>query len=191
MDSRPRNALTVLTALIVLGGIWLLSQSDVMTRLSYAAERGRIQADREELAQLGHLADLSRAFRLVAREVGPAVVNIDTTSGQERLTEEQLEDLPEAWRRMFRDRPLPQDRGLGSGMVVKGDAGLILTNFHVVEEAETVLVTLKDGQRFEAELVSSDPKTDLAVIRIGADYLHEVHFGDSDAMEVGDFVLGR
>jgi serine protease Do len=189
MDSRPRNALTVLTAVIVFGGILLLSQSDVLTRISFAAEKGRIQADREELARLGHLADLSRAFRLVAREVGPAVVNIDTTSGQERLTEEQLEDLPEAWRRMFRDHPLPQDRGLGSGMVVKGDAGLILTNFHVVEDAEMVLVTLKDGQRFEAELVSSDPKTDLAVIRIDADHLHDVRFGDSDAMEVGDFVL--
>ncbi len=74
-------------------------------------------------------------------------------------------------------------------MVVKADGGYILTNHHVVRDANEIRVTFQDGRQLLAEPVGSDPRTDLAVIRVDADFLHEVEFGDSEAMEVGEFVL--
>lgn len=110
---------------------------------------------------------LSRAFQRVASEVIPAVVNIRTRTREEPF------DIG----------------GLGSGMIVDAAGGFILTNYHVVEDADAIVVTLTDGREFQAEVVSSDEKTDLAVIRIEAEGLSEVRLGDSEAVEVGEIVL--
>jgi S1-C subfamily serine protease len=85
---------------------------------------------------------------------------------------------------------MPQiETGRGSGMVVDADDGLILTNNHVIEGADSIRVTLGDGRRFPATPVSVDTMTDMAVIQIDAPHLHEVVFGNSGDLEVGDFVL--
>jgi len=184
-----------------------LIQSDILSRISYAAEKGRLQADREQLIRLagdrshpgsGALTELSQAFRLVAKNVRPAVVNIDTTT-QSASLQERIERMPEGLRREFRNQ-LPENHpelggapqietGRGSGMIVDADDGLILTNHHVIEGADTISVTLGDGRRFPATRVSVDTMTDMAVIQIDASHLHEVVFGDSGELEVGDFVL--
>ena len=119
----------------------------------------------------------------------PAVVNIATTG---RVVEQsalfndpffgQFFDLPQ----LRRER---KTQGLGSGVIVDSQRGLILTNHHVIEKAEDIKVTLQDGRELEAELVGSDPESDVALVSIDAANLTEVPLGDSDQLRVGDFVV--
>ena len=123
-------------------------------------------------------------------EIDDAVVSISTVAsvpgaappffrdpffGPFRLPEEEL--------------PRERRRGAGSGVIVDAAAGHILTNSHVVENADTIRVALRDGRRFEAELVGRDPATDIAVLRIEADDLTEIEMGASARLRVGDFVV--
>ncbi|HET9700621.1 MAG TPA: DegQ family serine endoprotease [Burkholderiales bacterium] len=124
----------------------------------------------------------------VLREVTPAVVNIAV------LTRSPLESNPlyqdPFFRRFFNlpDKPKPQVSA-GSGVIVDAAKGYVLTNHHVVKEATQVIVTLKDRRQFEAKLVGSDPGTDIAVLQIEAPNLSSLRFGNSDDLEVGDFVV--
>jgi len=142
-----------------------------------------------------------KAFATVARSAMPAVVSIRVqrsvavrsgASGRGRGPE-----LPDAlneefFKSFFFNRPMrPRRRiqiGQGSGFLVSPD-GLILTNHHVVEDAHRVTVRLHDGRDFEANPVGSDPRTDLAVIRIEAKGLPHLELGDSGALEPGEFVM--
>ena len=83
---------------------------------------------------------------------------------------------------------VPRQEGVGSGVVVTKD-GYILTNNHVVDGADEVKVALQDGREFTAKVIGRDPKTDVAVIKIGANDLPTVAMADSDKVEVGDIVL--
>ena len=85
--------------------------------------------------------------------------------------------------------PELRQNGLGSGVIIDAGEGLVLTNHHVVAEGDRLIVRLDDGREIEAELIGSDEPTDLAVLRIEADDLHAVPFGDSDALRVGEWVL--
>jgi len=80
-------------------------------------------------------------------------------------------------------------RALGSGVIIDAKRGLILTNHHVVENADGVSVTLNDGRTVEAEFLGSDPDTDVALIRIPPKDLTQIPLGDSDQLQVGDFVV--
>ncbi|MSP81541.1 MAG: Do family serine endopeptidase [Alphaproteobacteria bacterium] len=90
---------------------------------------------------------------------------------------------------------LPDDGGsrevtsAGSGVIIDADQGLIVTNHHVINGADVIRITLRDQRSFAAELVGTDPETDIAVLRIPAEGLTAIPIGDSDALEVGDFVL--
>jgi len=109
----------------------------------------------------------------VYESAGPAVVNIST--------------IVIAYD--FFMRPVPQEGGTGSGFLYDNE-GHIVTNYHVVENAEELSVTLADGEVYPAEIVGVDPSNDLAVIRIDADYLPEpIGLGESDALRVGEFVV--
>lgn len=85
-------------------------------------------------------------------------------------------------------REMPRRSGVGSGFVIESD-GYIVTNNHVVEGADTVTVRLADEREFEAEVLGTDPQTDLALLKIDAEGLAELEFGDSDALRVGDDVI--
>ena len=138
-------------------------------------------------AALPERAGMPTLAPLVAR-VTPAVVNIAVT------TRSPLEDNPlfrdPFFRRFFGlpDRPQGQVSA-GSGVIVDARQGLVLTNHHVVKDAQEVVVALKDNRRVPAKLVGSDAGTDIALLRIPAEGLVELKFGDSDAMQVGDFVV--
>ncbi|MFP4451488.1 MAG: trypsin-like peptidase domain-containing protein [Rhodosalinus sp.] len=86
---------------------------------------------------------------------------------------------------------LPPQRQMsaGSGVIVDAGDGLVLTNSHVVEDADEIRVTLRDDRSFEAELIGRDPATDIAVLRIDAENLTEVPIGNSEELLVGDFVV--
>jgi serine protease Do len=90
--------------------------------------------------------------------------------------------------RSFREAPLRREQSLGSGVIVSAD-GVIITNNHVVAQAEKIRVALKDGRELEAKLVGSDPKSDVAVLRVDAKDLPAIAVADSSKIRIGDLVL--
>ena len=123
------------------------------------------------------------------REVTPAVVNISVRG---RVKEENPLYQDPVFRQFF-DVPKQLERQVqatGSGVIVDADRGYVLTNNHVVEHASNIQIATKDGQRFAAKIVGRDPPTDVAVIRIqNGSGLKALPLGDSDKLEVGDFVV--
>ncbi len=123
-------------------------------------------------------------------KITPGVVNISTRT-RIRVRDNPL--LSDPFFRHFFDAPdAPrehQTQSLGSGVVVDARKGLVLTNHHVIDKADQILVTLQDGRKLEATLVGSDPESDVAVIRLSAKGLTAVAMGDSDQLRVGDFVV--
>ncbi len=125
------------------------------------------------------------------REVTPAVVNISvrvtTPASQNPLMRDPF------FRRFFEDfLEQPQQRpqlSAGSGVVIDARRGYVLTNDHVIKDAEEIVVTLKDGRKLSAQLVGSDPGTDIALLKVAPEGLTELKLGDSEALEVGDFVI--
>ncbi len=120
----------------------------------------------------------------------PGVVNI-ATSGRVKVGGNPLLDDP--FFRHFFDIPRRQrervTQSLGSGVIVDADRGYVLTNDHVIQNADEIVVTLRDGRELTAKLVGSDPDSDVAVIQIAAENLTAVPWGDSDKLRVGDFVV--
>lgn len=122
--------------------------------------------------------------------VTPAVVNVHTST-RVQVRRSRLMDDP-FFRRFFDFPSVPRERvqrSLGSGVVVDAEAGLILTNNHVIDGADDILITLQDGREFTAEFIGSDRDTDLAVVRIDADGLDALTLFNSDVLRVGDFVV--
>ncbi|HKJ22616.1 MAG TPA: trypsin-like peptidase domain-containing protein, partial [Gammaproteobacteria bacterium] len=124
------------------------------------------------------------------KQVTPAVVNI-ATEGRVRMRQNPLFADP-FFRRFFDvpDQPIERKtQALGSGVIVDAERGLILTNHHVIANAVQITVTLRDGRHLEAEIVGSDPDTDVAVIKVPADNLTAIKTTDSERLRVGDFVV--
>jgi serine protease Do len=138
--------------------------------------------------------DLSTAIVEVAKQNIPAVVHIEVTARQEVANPLLPFENDPFFRYFFGNPNMPrkfkrETRGLGTGMLIDAQ-GHILTNYHVAGGATKIEVLLADGRRYTAKLVGSDPKTDLAVIRIGTkERLPNVTFGDSDKMAVGEWVV--
>ncbi len=116
------------------------------------------------------------------KNVMPAIVNIAVEQKPKSQTD-NLEKNPTY------SKPRSKDfSAVGSGIIYNAKKGLILTNAHVVKDEAVMLVTLKDGRRYRATLVGKDSGFDIAIIKIRAKHLHQIPFGDSDALKVGDFV---
>ncbi len=160
---------------LVLGALILLSAS---VPLSQAALP--LAVEREPLPSLAPMLE----------RVTPAVVNISTVTQIKAETHPLLRDP--FFRYFFelpRERRERKNQSLGSGVIVDAERGLVLTNHHVVDQAREIDVRLRDGRELSAELVGSDSETDIAVLRIPAQDLTAVVWGDSDALRVGDFVV--
>ncbi len=143
--------------------------------------------------ELPGVTALSKAFARVAEELEPAVVNIFTEGGSERTLGQPPSGSPfdEFFERFFRDQPPQRRRSLGSGVIVD-PRGYVITNNHVIENAEEIEVQFSDERRFPAEVVGTDPATDLAVLRIRSDSditFAYVGFGSSEDVVVGEWVL--
>jgi Do/DeqQ family serine protease len=124
------------------------------------------------------------------REVTPGVVNIAVRA---RVPSENPLLSDPFFRRFFDIPDVPEQpqetSASGSGVVVDARRGYVLTNNHVVAEADTIEVTTKDNQRFRARLIGRDPGTDVAVLQIQGQGLQAVPLGDSERLEVGDYVV--
>ena len=135
-------------------------------------------AQKDTSDDLKHARSLSRAFNHAAETIGPSVVHV-TQLGTVYYREsffgpmQQRSDVP---------------KGAGSGVVVSKD-GYILTNNHVVDGAEKVTVKLQDERELDGKVIGTDPATDLAVIKVDANNLRPATFGDSEALDVGEWVL--
>jgi serine protease Do len=135
-------------------------------------------------SQLPSPADLSRTFTGLAKQIKPAVVNVEVVEKARRSSTMRLPDG-------FPDFGFGQPRrqqGTGSGVIISSD-GYILTNNHVAGDAEQITVKLADGREFKARRVGTDPETDLAVIKIDANNLAFAKLGDSDKLEQGEWVI--
>jgi serine protease Do len=135
--------------------------------------------------------ETSRAFSDIARSVSPAVVNISTTKVVKRDTPPLADDPFFDFFNPFKDFKMPRkwrEQSLGSGVIVSPD-GLIITNNHVIEQADEIRVTLFDKRSFKARIIGADPKTDVAVVKIDSKDLPTIRWGDSDKLQVGEFVL--
>ena len=180
----------LLIALIVLGGV-----AGVL--VATGAVRVRVQVEPAAWVSAAPFwrdepgtAKLPEALALwveLAKVVKPAVVNVSTTQREQRSG-------PEEFFRRYFGEPRPggpgprQRQSLGSGFIASPD-GYVVTNFHVVRGASEIVVRLADHSEHKARLVGSDPKTDIALLKIEAKNLATLPFGDSDRLQVGEPVM--
>jgi serine protease Do len=171
---------------------------------SEAAQRSQTLAQELRSSWVSAVADaapdttlahaLSSAFRRAANQALGAVVYVTVEQAQEFARSRP--DIPQPFERFFQfpeqgGGQVPPQRGSGSGFIFD-EAGYVMTNHHVVDNASRVTVRLQNGREYSAEVVGSDPSTDVAVIKlqdIGNESLPVATFGNSDALQVGDWVL--
>jgi serine protease Do len=139
------------------------------------------------------------SFAPMIKKVSPAVVNVFTTTAARQNTSQNRSPFDDPFfRRFFGDDfpggeqqrrfRTPRQNGLGSGVIVSED-GYILTNNHVVENADEIKIALNDEREFTAKVVGRDDKSDVAVLKVDAKDLPYLHLANSDTLEVGDVVL--
>jgi serine protease Do len=198
MTKGSRFFVPALVALAILVGVGVgiaLKNSDEGSAgwVERVASLDSVALAQERDSRAGMLSPDLMSFADVAERVSPSVVTLRSQkrlragNGQGPATEPSPEDF---FRRFF-GQPFDRDqlvRGLGSGFIVDA-SGIILTNNHVVEGADQVTVRFADGRELEAEVVGTDPESDVAVVRVEATGLPAVRFGDSDAIRVGEWVL--
>jgi serine protease Do len=185
--------------------------SKLMIFALLAASPSIARADDANDEAMRHARSLSFAFRRAAEHVMPAVVTVTALHKVSNSRRQQLQDLMRdpRFREFFPDRlpfEIPDEsededeqddvfpeenfsRNVGSGVVIDS-AGIVLTNNHVVENAEKVLIRLADGSEAVATEILADPKSDLAIVKIKADSpLPAASLGDSAGMSIGDWVI--
>ncbi|MCY3741529.1 MAG: Do family serine endopeptidase [Candidatus Poribacteria bacterium] len=207
----PIRVMLILTAFVVVAGIVISWDTDEFTLQTAVGQTNDTPETSEDFL---HLERANRAFIDLVKRTRPAVVQITTQTRRNRIVTSQRNQLTpeqeEEFRRFFGDEfpfrrffeepeqvPIPNprpSRGVGSGVIVSDD-GYILTNNHVIEGTDAIKVTLSNGKEYDAELVGRDDGqsevggSDLAVIKIDAEALPVLPFGDSDALEVGEWVI--
>src|SRR5260221_7002220 len=138
------------------------------------------------------------SFAPVVKKVAQSVVKVNIVTKSKEMTAPQMGPGEDFMHRFFgnqfgqgqqgRTFRTPKEHGVGSGVIVSKD-GYILTNNHVVDDADTIQVELNDGRHFTAKVIGRDPKTDVAVVKIDAKDLPYITIADSDKIEVGDLCL--
>ena len=191
-DQRPTTKKTI--PVVVAGAIAVLAAMAVLNILEhYHGAIQPVHAASSANATAQGLPD----FINLAKKLGPSVVNVSTTTvrGAEGNAPGPFGDndpAEEFWQRFFGGRTPrgPQrQNGVGSGFIVDAD-GTILTNYHVVDGAQKLAVTLSDGKKYDAKVIGRDQKSDIAVIKIEAGRsLPAAPLGDSDGLEVGEWVM--
>lgn len=216
--SKNAAILMIMVALVVTVGL-IISQSG--NEFVVPTAEGETHNAFIESEDFQHLERANRAFINLVKRTRPSIVQITTYTEQKvdetiprlRITPQQ--DMDRDGLRRFMDRfrgiqpdgfeyeinpipnnqePHPETVGIGSGVIISDD-GYILTNNHVIDRADDILVTLSNGKEFDAELIGRDPSdsevsgSDLAVLKIKADGLPALPFGDSDTLEVGEWVI--
>ncbi|MEX2153537.1 MAG: Do family serine endopeptidase [Gemmatimonadaceae bacterium] len=161
-----------------------------LTKISWAQTK-TAPAPKPTPAEVKPLEEVGQAFEAIAEHVTPAVVSIEAEIIETRRTTVPRRNLPPGMEDFFRgfEMPDPQPRGgTGSGFIVSKD-GYILTNNHVVANADRVTVTMLDNRKFPAKVIGRDPTTDVALIKVDATNLPTVSMGDDRKSRVGQWVV--
>lgn len=185
MSTKSKTKVALSVAVACLCGFGLAAQLGFLDNRAAVVPSGAVVETEAQLpaAAVQPAIALSDAFVTIADAVTPSVVRIESRRRQSRRRM-SIEDF-------FRGRETPPDELVtagGSGFIVTED-GYVMTNNHVVEDAEEIIVILQDGRTFGAEIVGLDPTTDVAVIRIDGDNLQPVSLGSSAGVRVGEWVL--
>jgi serine protease Do len=191
---RPRAAaLSIGSAAIVASAVMTVLHAQSLRHAPAGDQAGRVST-----AAIAPLIETQNAFAAVASQVTPAVVSIHIEGTRPASQRMQMPDFPDLRQFGLPDLQIPRgQRGQsadqvvhasGSGFIVSKD-GLILTNNHVVADANKVTVILSDRREFDAKVVGRDPTTDVAVIKIDGQSLPTVPLGNDETARVGDWVL--
>ncbi|MEZ5314916.1 MAG: DegQ family serine endoprotease [Chlamydiales bacterium] len=179
--------------------LFFISSSVLFSSICFSTENAKESAHTNE----DLLKQISKGFAKVAKKANPAVVYIESQEGDKNektpsgrgLFENPFNQFHDDFFNRFfgfpyLDQPKPRKRETvrGSGFIVANN-GYIVTNNHVVENAKKVTVTFNSGKKFTAKIIGTDPKTDLAVIKIDQENLPYLSFADSEALEVGDWAI--
>jgi len=171
----------------------VLSWAGALTLAVSAVAQEAAPPPKPDAGALNLLRQLDRGFVAIFNQVAPTVVVVENTrKASERASEgNEMFDFffrspDDDSRRRFR-MPNPDSSSEGSGFILRED-GYILTNHHVIDGAEKIMVRLKDGRQFQAKVIGTDDRSDVAVIKIEANGLPTATLGDSDALQVGQIV---
>jgi serine protease Do len=203
MIATTRNRIRTAKAALLAGAVSLIVFSFAFTRLAGAREESKPEFEKDHPPVRLTVNDrpiqrdgkFVNSFAPVVKRVAPGVVNVFTTTKPKKVSMPRSPMMEDPFFRRFfgeegpgRGYRTPRQAGLGSGVVVTED-GYILTNNHVVENADEIKVAFTDGKEYAAKVVGTDPKTDIAVLKIDADDLPRIEVANSDNLEVGDIVL--
>lgn len=175
---------SILLVGFLLGGLAFYTLGKLSGRGTYLPSHSAPQVPQQ-------LVETGRAFSDIVKTVSPSVVNISTVKVMKKDSGPFFDDPFFEFFSPFHEFGAPRkwkERSLGSGVIVSSD-GYIITNNHVIEKADEIKVTLFDKRVFRGRVVGADPKTDVAILRIDANNLPILAWGDSDKLQVGEFVL--
>jgi len=144
------------------------------------------------LAALPFFSDDTQSLAPLVEKVSPAVVSI-SVSGSARA-KSPMNDLFEFFNQQRPEQPQQQFRGLGSGVIIDSQKGYIITNHHVIEDADLIQIELKSGKILDAKLIGEDKQSDIALLQVDLNHyknanLSEITFANSDKLRVGDFAI--
>ena len=191
-----RNTMAVMVAAVVGGGYVYFRGADLPSAHAAPVQAPLVAATPAPAAPSGPVVAAATDFSGIVQRSGPAVVNISVTGKARKVADDDSGDADDPFAQFFRhfgpQLQLPRQpqimRGLGSGFIISPD-GLILTNAHVVDGAQEVVVKLTDRREFKAKVLGVDKQSDIAVIRIDARNLPVVQIGDPSTVKVGEPVL--
>jgi len=191
MKSSPRFIVGCLSACGFLIAAYTLAP-EVILRTSCAAQEAPAGQARPEL-EAGGVADFSAPFKAAAMAVRPSVVSVRavrTVKMEKDDSDSESPDMEDLLDRFFHSAPREGLRqvGVGTGIIVSAE-GHVITNNHLVDQAEIVEVKLPSDEEVRATVIGTDPRTDLAVIKVEAGSLQPAKLGDSDQLQVGEWVM--
>ena len=192
----------IISSAVVLGALAMIPATTVAAESPTQSAGGEQQGpvaklSSEDQAAIGYVKSVSRAFRAISRLAGPSVVSIEVTPEQPAIRRQGGRMIPHGMvpHGMVPPGSDPRSKspygvptGVGTGFIV-AEEGYVVTNNHVIRSGGAFKVRLNDGRVASAALVGSDQETDIAVLKIDVDGLRAIEFGDSDAAEVGDWVI--
>jgi len=185
MKIRCRISFLLAVSWLIIAGLGGCSQKNEAP-LFHESNRKSGEADAPVKDVPVDILSTQRAFSNVSKKVTPSVVNISTVS-RKKVIQPFFEANP-FFEDFFGGPQTRQNKSLGSGFLISKD-GYIVTNDHVVRDAESIQVKLSNDKVFDAKVVGGDQKTDIAVIKINADNLPTAVLGDSDKLEVGQWAI--
>lgn len=189
MDRFTKSIIAAVAIISLFLGMKYAVEDDVSDSSQYSVPANEeVASEKAEDIPIRTLADFNNAIVNIAERTNPTVVTITT----ERTVRQEVRSPFEFF---FNDPRFRQERerqvsGLGSGVIVDAGEGYIITNNHVIEEADEIKVRLFNGDVYDAEVVGADPGSDVAVVRVKeVDDLQAIPLGDSDGIRVGEMVL--